>query len=98
MSKHITPAIGVILVETIAKDKTALTLGTENKGKIIKGRVLAVGDRMPMDGGLYWEKPCKEGDEIYFLHYEGGYDSCFIEGKEYLFAAFKDLRGVVSND
>ena len=96
--KHIQPATGVILVEMIAKDRSTLTLGTENKGRIIKGHVLAVGARMPMDGGEYWEQPCHVGDDIYFLHYEGGYDSCFIEGKEYLFAAFKDVRGVVEHD
>ena len=90
---QLTPTYGVILIQPL-KEETTIDYGTAAKGKIIKGKVIDVGPKMPLDGGLYWERPCSSGDIIYFLHYEGGYDSTFIDGIEYIFAAFKDLRAI----
>lgn len=88
------PTYGVILIQPIGEE-VRITYGSENKGKIIKGKAISVGPRLPLDGGLYFEQPCKKDDVVYFLHYEGGYDACYIDGVEYIWAAFKDVRGIV---
>jgi co-chaperonin GroES (HSP10) len=91
MSKHLA-APGYLLVEPL-KEKSEVTIIGEQKGRIGLGRVLAVGADAITDFGSKVPCPCKVGDIIYFLQYEGEYDTVFIQGKKYIFALFKDVRG-----
>ena len=91
MSKHLA-APGFILVEPL-QEKTEITILGSQKGRIGLGKVISCGLAAITDFGTTVPCPCKVGDIIYFLTYEGGYDECYIDGKRYIWALFKDVRG-----
>lgn len=84
------PAPGTYIAEEI-KDTTTLKLDTK-KTRLLKGKVIAVGDPDITDYGIVIETPVKLGDTAYFLSYEGDYDNTKIDGKTYFTVLRKDHR------
>jgi len=89
------PIEGYILVEPIKIEDSNISFGVKDEGKIGKGKVIAIGGEVTTDFGTTIKCPVKVGDIIFFLTYEGGYDSSIIDGVSYVWASFKDCRGIV---
>jgi co-chaperonin GroES (HSP10) len=87
---------GVCIIETIQPEEKELTFSSESKGKIVRGKVVSVGAPVITDFGARIVCPCVEGNIVYFLKYEGDYDVAYINGRQLVFALFKDIRGVSS--
>ena len=85
---------GCYLVSPIENKDTStqLTLTSEKKGRILKGKILDVGDPMEQKSGGILKPHLKTGAIIYFLSYEGGYDLITYDNKEYYVVLFEDGR------
>jgi co-chaperonin GroES (HSP10) len=93
MQLHASP--GIVLIKPVTSSKKELSFSSNNdKLKVARGIILDVGDPVITDFGAKISCSYKVGDTVYFLKYEGGYDSSMIDGQEYIWAFFKDLRGV----
>jgi co-chaperonin GroES (HSP10) len=84
---------GVVLIQPI-DESTKINYGTA-KGRIGLGKVICTGGPIANKDGSQKFAYCEAGDTVYFLTYEAGYDRVVIDGQEYIFALFDDLRGVV---
>lgn len=99
MSDPKTPVIpckahpGIILVLPL-EEKEPINLGEEtSKYRVMKGKILAVGDPEPTIMGKTLATPVKPGMTVWFLSYEGNYDNTKIDGEQYYFVKFADIRG-----
>lgn len=88
----ITPSPGIYLVELIETEDSPLVLQTKSQTRLLKGKVLAVGKHVLTDFNAVLYPFAKVNQTIYFLSYEGNYDT--IDKKIYL-VKFQDLRGVM---
>ena len=95
MSHRLQPAPGICLVLPTPISNSELNLGLQSQGHITTGRVLSCGDDVTTDSGEKIKSPCREGDIIYFLRYENGYDECVIDGVVHVWSLFKDIRGII---
>lgn len=86
------PAPGVCIVEPISEETTSIVFNSQPKGKISRGKVLAVGPQGVDEVKYKVPVPCKAGDIIWFLKYENEWDDAFIDGVHYVMPAFKDIR------
>ncbi len=89
------PAPGIVLVEPIEEETKGLKLTESPKGQVGCGKVLAVGLTLPGDDDIPAELIAKVGDIVYFLKYEGAYDTFEYENKPYFVVKFGDIRGVM---
>jgi co-chaperonin GroES (HSP10) len=85
---------GVCIIQIIKEKNGALVWTSEQKGKIVRGKVIDVGETGFSDFGAKIPAPCKKGDVVWFLKYEQGYDDAYIDGENYVLALFKDVRVV----
>jgi co-chaperonin GroES (HSP10) len=88
---------GLAIIESLEeKNNNTFIVTGQSTGRIVKGRIVAMGpDDTTMTGELIKsEKYGKVGDIVWFLHYaiEGGADLGTIEGKQYIFCKWGDLR------
>ena len=89
------PSPGIVLVEPLdGNSDDKIKWSSETKGKIGLGKVVSVGDTVLTDFGAEIECPVQPGDTVYFLRYESGYDESTINGKTYVWALFRDIRGI----
>lgn len=88
------PAPGTYIVEEI-KDDTGIILNSKGT-RLLKGKVIAVGDLEHTDYGEFIAAPVQENDIAYFLSYEGDYDNVIIAGKKYYCVLRKDHRFVLN--
>ena len=86
-------ASGYILIEPI-NEETDIKLSGELKGRMRLGKVISCGETVITDFGAKVPCPCKDGDVVYFQEYESDYDAGYIGGKRYIFALFRDVRGI----
>ena len=86
---------GCYLVELLEEEKNAdkPVFSTEKKGRLLKGKILHVGEPMEQKSGGVLKGKLKEGQTIIFLSYEGDYDNIEIDDKKYYFVLFEDGRG-----
>lgn len=90
------PSPGIILLIPYESTNT-LVLSQETKGRILKGKVVAIGPDLLTDFGTKLQRKdyAMAGDICYFLSYEGGYD-VIKEGSDiYYLVKFQDIRGII---
>lgn len=87
---------GIAIIQEITdKDASSITLTQKAQGRIIKGKVISMGEFDTQHGeDIEPDRFCKEGDTVYFLHYfeEGGVDVGMIDGVKYYFVKWGDIR------
>lgn len=88
---------GLALIEPIIeKSESGITITSKKEGRIIKGKIIKMGNDDLNNYGTKIEAKNygKEGDIIYFLSYyeEGGYDQVKIEGVNYYLVKWGDFR------
>lgn len=89
---------GIAIIEEISdKDISSITLTQKAQGRIIKGKIIAMGDIDTQHGQqIEPDRFGKEGDTVYFLHYyeEGGVDIGMINGVKFYFVKWGDFRAI----
>lgn len=93
----IIPTAGYLLIEPLqAANKTlsGIYLPETTTEKPAEGKVLAVGDTEPIDCGGKRVSPAKVGDMVVYKKWGG--NEVKIDGKEYIFAKFEDILGVMT--
>jgi co-chaperonin GroES (HSP10) len=96
------PRPGMVIIKPIKSNKpdySKINLGQNTSARIKKGTVVAVGkDGLTQIGAiLKAEDYAKVGDVMYFLSYDGNYDVGDVDGEEYHFTKFEDLRSTYEN-
>lgn len=91
------PGVAIIKGITV-KDERNLVLLNKVQGRILKGKIIWMGDYDTTSTGekILPERFGKEGDIVYFLHYaeEGGVDIGMIDSEKYYFVKWADFRGI----
>jgi len=93
---HITAAPGIYLVEEI-KEQTTINTGKPTEKKLLKGKIVSVGENRDHDSGGKMVATFKEGDIIRFLNYQEAYDHFDEKDEEgvyhtYYVVLFNDTR------
>ena len=93
-----TPSPGIAVIELLKEtENTAIVTSNKSSGRIIKGKVIAMGaDDMTQSGTpIVGKTYARVGNTVWFLHYydEGGVDVGDIDGKKYYFVKWGDIRG-----
>lgn len=90
-----TPSRGIILIqqEENTIDNEPIILSQEPKGRLLTGKIIAIGEPHITESGAELKLNCKIGQKAWFLSYEGNYDIARINGINYYFVLFRDLRG-----
>ena len=83
---------GVCIILPLLDENKGMVFTTEQKGQILRGKVIDIGTTGFTDWGAKVPPPCKKGDIVWFLKYAGGYDDFYIDGVNYIAALFKDIR------
>ena len=88
---------GIAIIESLEQENNNSFIVTgQSQGRIVKGKIVAMGpdDTTQMGELIKSEKYGKVGDTVWFLHYaiEGGADLGTIDGKQYIFVKWGDLR------
>ena len=90
------PSPGIILIQPLEETSSKIIVQGKNNSRIQSGKVLAVGIEPPNSdtSKVAINQYCEIHDIVYFLSYEGEYDSAKIEGQKYFLVKREDLRGV----
>ncbi len=97
----IKPAPGIIILEPLDEEiePTEVLLTNQVFGRIIRGKIVAIGENDFSTGGMEFERDWygKIGNIAHFLHYydEGQVDVGMIDKKKYYWVKFADMRGIV---
>lgn len=89
MKIHAAP--GIYLVEEI-KEPSTINLGTPSDRKILKGKIIDVGENRDHDQGGKMLATYKPGDVIRFLNYQENYDYFEEDNKKIFVVLFNDVR------
>lgn len=98
MKNTFQPSPGIAVVKEFKQENTSSVM-TKNssKGRIITGTIVYMGLADMTTSGVLIKPELfgKVGNTIWFLHYydEGGVDVGEIDGVEYFFVKFQDIRG-----
>lgn len=87
-------APGIYLIEEI-KEKTELNLGTPKDRKILKGKIIDVGENRDHDQGGKMIATFKIGDTVCFISYAENYDWFEENGKKLYAVLFHDTRAKI---
>ena len=90
------PSPGIVLIQPLQEASHKIIVQGNDNSRIQSGKVLAMGMEAPNSdtSKVAMNQYCKVGDIVYFLSYEGDYDSTKIEGQKYYLVKREDLRGV----
>lgn len=88
---------GIAIIKSIVENKESSIIGpSQTKGRIKRGEIISMGpdDTTQTGENIPASRYGKEGDIVYFLHYydEGGVDIGQVNGEEYFFVKWGDLR------
>lgn len=86
-----TAAPGIYLVEEI-KEQSSVNLGKPHDRKLLKGKIISVGEDRFHDAGGKMISTFKVGDVIRFLNYQESYDNFEEDGKRIYTVLFNDVR------
>ncbi len=92
---NIIPTPGYVLLEPLeaqTKTSSGIYLPDNAKEKPTMGLVIEVGDSSREDGNEN-KSPVKKGDKVFYKEWSG--NKIKFEGKEYLFAKFEEILGVI---
>ena len=92
------PARGYVLIEPIQdteKTSAGVYLPEQAKDKPMKGKVVDLGNTIPIDGTI-WISEIEKGDIVYYKKW--GNEEVKEDGKEYIFVKFEDILGVYEPD
>lgn len=87
------PAPGIILIEKEQTNDDTIVITNTPKGRLLSGKIIAIGDDHITENGTKISVPCKIGQTAWFLSYEGNYDVARVDNKDIYFVLFRDLRG-----
>lgn len=91
----LTPASGIILVEMPKDDTSKIITSQTPKGRLLCGTVVGVGASHITDHGVEIKIPCKVGQTVWFLSYEGNYDVARVDDRDIYFVLVRDIRGYI---
>ena len=87
-------ASGIYIAVPI-EEKSQVNLGKIEEKKLLKGKIIDVGNDRDHDSGGKMIADFKVGDVIYFISYSESYDWFIEDGQKYYCILFHDCRAKV---
>ena len=77
------------------EEKSQVNLGKVEEKKLLKGKIIDIGEDRQHDNGGMMKADFKVGDTIYFISYSESYDWFEEDGQKYYCILFHDARAKI---